>query len=73
MPGEQSAMMLIVPVGATVVTVALRRRRPSDSRRLPLKLGNVPRVRASSADAAWPRSRINRMIRSPIASASALS
>ena len=50
MPLEQPAMMLMVPVGAMVVTVALRTRAPSGlSKMEPSKLGNTPRSRASSS------------------------
>src|SRR5450756_1382506 len=48
MPLEQPAMMLMVPVGAIVVTVALRTRAPAGlSKMEPSKLGNTPRSRAS--------------------------
>ena len=73
MPDEQSAMMLIVPVGAIVVTVAFRSRCASDSRRLPLKLGNTPRACARSAEAARACSHTNRMTRSPVVRASSVS
>jgi hypothetical protein len=46
-------MMLMVPVGAIVVTVALRTRAPAGlSKMEPSKLGNTPRSRASSSLAA---------------------
>ena len=53
MPLEQPAMMLIVPVGAIVVTVALRTRAPPGASKMePSKLGNTPRSRARSSLAA---------------------
>src|SRR5664279_5446650 len=56
MPLEQPAMMLIVPVGAIVVTVALRTRAPPGASKMePSKLGNTPRWRAASEDLARQR------------------
>jgi hypothetical protein len=50
MPPEQLAMMLIVPVGATVVTAALRIMRLCRvCQMLPCQFGKQPRSRASSS------------------------
>ena len=56
MPEEQLAMIEIVPVGAIVVTWALRMSRPSRcvSHTLPFQLGNGPRVSARCWLAAQP-------------------
>ena len=63
-------MMEIVPVGAMVVTVALRiGGSPRLSKREPGKFGKGPLSRASSREAVWPSSRINFMTSSARASA----
>ena len=65
MPLLVPAMTLMVPVGAIVVTVALRIAvRPRCCQRLPSKLGKEPRRPAISADFATARSSMNFMISS---------
>ena len=49
-PLEQLAMMEMVPVGAMVVRVALRTRRPLAAQVLSSQLGKTPRSRASSSE-----------------------
>ena len=70
-PEEAPAMMEMVPVGAMVVTVALRIfPLPGRSKMEPLKLGKVPRTLASSREAACPSSLMNFITFSPRAIAS---
>ena len=60
----------MVPVGAMVVTVALRSaRNPSAFQVLRANIGNEPRVSPNCADAARARSEIRREISTPSASA----
>jgi hypothetical protein len=74
MPDEQLAMIERVPVGAMVVTVALRRRGPSGlSYTEPSKLGNTPRCPASLTLASRPSASMKPMTFSPRATASSLS
>ena len=64
-------MIEMVPVGAMVVTVALRMGgAPFLSKIEPLKLGNEPRFLASSCEARCPSSLMNFMTFSPSLTAS---
>ncbi len=86
MPPEQSAKMLIVPVGATVVVLQLRRRRsarirsPRASRAhvssgpqmLSAHSGNTPRVSASRSDSFFDSSSTNFMSARPTSIAASL-
>ena len=69
MPDDASAMIEIVPVGATVVRVALRYG-ASGSYREPFHAGKTPRSRASSSEASFAFSWMKRISSSPSASAS---
>ena len=62
--------MLIVPVGATVVTVAFRNALYSPSNVLPLKFGNEPRFAAISESFLCASSSVNDIICSPSFNAS---
>ena len=60
MPLDTPAMILMVPVGAIVVSAALRSfLNPILSQRLPLKFGNEPRSSASLKDASFAFSLLN--------------
>ncbi len=72
-PLEQPEMMLMVPVGATVVVVALRMW-PAPlllSKTLPGKLGKLPRFSARAAEAARDSRWIKAMTSSATLTASA--
>ena len=73
MPLETPAMMEMVPVGAMVVRVALRTRRPLAAQVLSSQLGKTPRSRARSSLALMASSWMNPMTWWPSRMASSLS